>query len=237
MFLLLDQNSRLPDDSQGLFVAILWSLWTSRNNLIFQNFSENHNAVIERARAMLLTRKIIPVVTTTTPIVLSDKWMPPSFGWIKCSTDGAFDDITGENGAGYVMRDFTSKAYLCAAMVFEVSSAEEAEARAIRGVLKKAVDQKMTHIIIESDAKKLVEQFSSGLFDGDSSTDAIFKDIKLYSSKLSACIFSFQPRTCNYVDHELAQWAKCKKSSMYWSVPPAWLAPTVEGDHYPFEGL
>ncbi|XP_026442459.1 uncharacterized protein LOC113342005 [Papaver somniferum] len=237
MLWLLDQNSRLPDDSQGLFFAILWSLWTSRNNLIFQNLSENHNVVIERARAMLLTRKIIPIVTTTTPIVLSDKWMPPSFGWIKCNTYRAFDDITGENGAGYVMRDFTSKASFCAAIVFEVSSAEEAEARAIWGVLKKAVDKKVMHIITEKDAKKLVEQFSFGLFDGDSSTDAIFKDIKLYSSKLSSCIFSFKPRTCNSVAHELAQWEKHKKSSMSWSVPPAWLAPTVEGTISLFEGL
>ncbi|XP_026417461.1 uncharacterized protein LOC113312943 [Papaver somniferum] len=226
-----DQNSRLPDDSQSLFVAIMWSLWTSRNNLVFQNVSENHTSVLERAKAMLLTRKTTTIATLTTPISLSHKWMPPLFGWIKCNTDGAFDDITGYNGAGYVMRNFTSKASFCAAMVFEVSSAEEVEARAIWGVLKKAVDQKMTHLIIESDAKKLVEQFSSGSFDGDPRTYAIFKDIKLFSSKLSACIFSFQHRICNSVAHELAQWEKHKKASTYWFVPPAWLAPTVEGDY------
>ncbi|XP_026451439.1 uncharacterized protein LOC113351716 [Papaver somniferum] len=155
--------------------------------------------------------------------------MPPSFGWIKCNIDGAFDDITGDNGAGYVVRDFSSKASFCAAMVFGVSCAEEAEARTIWGVLKKAVEQKLTHIIIESDAKDLVEQLSSGFFDGDPRTDAIFKDIKLFSSKLSACIFSFQPRICNYVTHELARWTKRKKTSMYWTVPPVWLVPTVEG--------
>ncbi|XP_026410850.1 uncharacterized protein LOC113306079 [Papaver somniferum] len=183
------------------------------------------------AKVMLLIRKNANVATLTTHIALSHKWMPHLFGWIICNTDGAFDDITGENGAGYVMRDFSSKASFCAAMVFEVSSAEEAEARAIWGVLKKAVEQKMTHIIIESDAKKLVEQLSFGYFDGDPRTDAIFKDIKLFSSKLSACIFSFQPRICNFVAHELAQWAKRKKSTMYWYVLPSWLAPTVEGDY------
>ncbi|XP_026459414.1 uncharacterized protein LOC113360080 [Papaver somniferum] len=209
----------------------MWSLWTSRNNLVFQNVSENHTSVLERARAMLLTRKTSFVATPTTPNALCHKWMPPLFGWIKCNTDGAFDDISGDNGAGYVMRHFSSKASFCAAMEFEVSSAEEAEARAIWGILKKAVEQKMTHIIIESDAKNLVEQFSSGFFDGDPRTDAIFKDIKLFSSKLSACIFSFQPRICNFVAHELAQWAKRKKTSLYWLVPPAWLAPTVEGDY------
>ncbi|XP_026451501.1 uncharacterized protein LOC113351782 [Papaver somniferum] len=187
---------RLPDDAQQLFVAILWSLWTSRNNLVFQNVSENHKSVIEKAR-------------------------------IKCNIDGAFDDISGDNGAGYVMRNSTSKASFCAAMVFEVSSAEEAEARAIWRVLKKAVEHKMTHIIIESDAKKLMEQFSLGSFDGDSRTDAIFKDIQLFASNLITCIFNFQPRICNTVAHELDQWTKRKKTSMYWSMPPAWLTPTV----------
>ncbi|XP_026439642.1 uncharacterized protein LOC113338429 [Papaver somniferum] len=156
--------------------------------------------------------------------------MPPSVGWIKCNIDGAFDDISGDNGAGYVMKNSTSKASFCAAMVFEVSSAEEAEARAIWGVLKKAVEQKMTHIIIEIDAKKLVEQFSLGSFDGDSRTNAIFKDIQLFASNLIASIFSFQPIICNIVSHELAR-AKRKKTSMYWFMPPAWLAPAVKGDY------
>ncbi|XP_026384273.1 uncharacterized protein LOC113279836 [Papaver somniferum] len=199
---LLEQNSRLPDDAQQLFVAILWCLWTSRNNLVFQNVSENHKSAIERARAMLLTRKNTFVATLSNPIALNQKRMSPLVGWIKCNTDGAFDDISGDNGVGYVMRNSTSKASLCAAMVFEVSSAEEAKARAIWGVLKKAVEQKMTHIIIESDAKKLVE-----------------------------IIFGFQPRICNTVAHVLAQWAKRKKTSMYWSMLPAWLAPAVEGDY------
>ncbi|XP_026429856.1 uncharacterized protein LOC113326320 [Papaver somniferum] len=222
---------RLPDDAQQLFVAILWFLWTSRNNLVFRNVSENHKYVIERAREMLLTRKNTSVATLSYPIALNHKWMPPLVGWIKCNTDGDFDNIYGDNGVGYVMRNSTSKASFCAAVVFEVSSAEEAEARAIWGVLKKAVEQKMTHIIIQSDAKKLVEQFSLGSFDGDSRTNAILKDIQLFASNLIACIFSFQPRICNTVDHELAQWAKRKKTSMYWSMLPAWLDPAVEGDY------
>ncbi|XP_026416899.1 uncharacterized protein LOC113312356 [Papaver somniferum] len=155
----------------------------------------------------------------------------PSFGWIKCNTDGAYDDISGANGAGYVMRYFSSKASFCASLVFEVKSVEEAEAKAIWEVLKKALEQQLTHIIVESDAKTLVDQFSAGQFIGDSCKDAIFKDIQFFSSKLVACIFNFQPRICNYVAHELAQWAETYNASMYWYVPPVWLLPTVEGDH------
>ncbi|XP_026459146.1 uncharacterized protein LOC113359780 [Papaver somniferum] len=180
---------------------------------------------------MLLTRKTSLPVSTAISVSICDKWMPPSIGWIKCNTDGAFDIISGENSAGYVMRDFSRKATFCAALAFEVFSAEEAEARAIWAVLKKALEQRLTHIIIGSDAKSLIDQFSARNFEGNSRTNAIFKDIQFFSSKLVACIFTFQPRCCNSVAHELAQWAKNNNSTMHWSTPPVWLLPTVEEDH------
>ncbi|XP_026396592.1 uncharacterized protein LOC113291254 [Papaver somniferum] len=201
LFWLIDTQSKLPEDDQCLFVDILWSLWTSRNNLIFQGIKENFTAVL--ARAMLLTRKSRnPSLTIPTTMHVR-----------------------------YVMRDFTKKATFCASLVFNVHSAEEAEVRAIWAVLKKAVEQHLSHIIIESDVKAFIDQFSDGNFDGDTRTDAIFNDILFFSTKLSAFIFSFQPRVYNYVAYELALWAKQNNSTMYWFKPPVWILPTVEEDH------
>ncbi|XP_026442510.1 uncharacterized protein LOC113342067 [Papaver somniferum] len=84
--------------------AILWSIWTGRNNFIFQNMIENLTNVLARARAMLLSRKPCITVSSTTPVSICDKWMHLFFEWIKCNTDGAYDEISGENGAGYAMR-------------------------------------------------------------------------------------------------------------------------------------
>ncbi|XP_026451167.1 uncharacterized protein LOC113351390 [Papaver somniferum] len=103
LFWLIDPHYKLSEDDQCLFVAILWSLWTSIKNYIFQNIKENFTDVLARARAMLLTRKSRnPSCTILSPLHVNicDKWMPPSFGWIKYNTDGAFDDISGANGAG-----------------------------------------------------------------------------------------------------------------------------------------
>ncbi|XP_026411119.1 uncharacterized protein LOC113306390 [Papaver somniferum] len=168
LFWLIDPQSKLPEDDQYLLVAILWSLWTSRNNFIFQNIKKNHTTVLAIARAMLLTRKTSLPVSTTISVSICDKWMPPSIGWIKCNTDGAFDIISGANGAGYVMRGFSKKATFCASLGFEVFSAEEAEERTIWAVLKKSVEKQFTHIIIESDAKSFIDQFSAGNFEGNS---------------------------------------------------------------------
>ncbi|XP_026451672.1 uncharacterized protein LOC113351997 [Papaver somniferum] len=218
--------SKLSEEDQSLFVVILWSIWTGRNNFIFQNLTENHITVLARTRVMLLTRKTSFTFSTTTSVSICDKWMPPSFGWIKCNIDGVFDVTSGANGAGYVMRDFSRKATFCASLVFEVHSAEEVEARAIWAVLKKALEQQFTHIIVESDAKSLIDQFSAGKFEGTLRTDDL-KDIQLFSSKLVACIFSFQPRICNSAAHELVLWAKKNNSTIYWSAPLIWLLPTV----------
>ncbi|XP_026378336.1 uncharacterized protein LOC113272753 [Papaver somniferum] len=231
MFWLIDPISKLHERDQYLFVVILWSLWQSRNNLFFQNIKETHSTVLMRARAMLLTRKPCPIISNTVSFGYYDKWIPPPTRWIKFNTDGAYDPVSGNNGAGYVMRGFSNTASFCASIVFGVESAEEAEARAIWEALKKAVEQKLTHIIIESDAQNLINQFSVGLFDGDTMTDVIFKDIQFFSSSQGACLFVFQPRICNFVAHELAHWAKTNNSTMYWSTPPIWLLPIVEGDH------
>ncbi|XP_026416530.1 uncharacterized protein LOC113311963 [Papaver somniferum] len=118
LFWLIEPQSKLLEDDQCLFVAILWSLWTSRNNFIFQNTRENHTSVLARAKAMLLTRKTSLPGSTSFSVSICDKWMPPLIGWIKCNTDGSFDIISGVNGAGYVMRYFSRKATFCASLVF-----------------------------------------------------------------------------------------------------------------------
>ncbi|XP_026459856.1 uncharacterized protein LOC113360572 [Papaver somniferum] len=46
MFWLVDLVSELPDGDQCFFVAILWSIWQSRKNPIFQNVKENDSAVL-----------------------------------------------------------------------------------------------------------------------------------------------------------------------------------------------
>ncbi|XP_026451973.1 uncharacterized protein LOC113352363 [Papaver somniferum] len=81
------------------------------------------------------------------------------------------------------------------------------EAKAIWAVLKKVVEKKLTHIIIKSDDKDLIDQFSSGRFDGDPKTDVIYKDIHFFSSFYVGCMFTFQRMTCKSVAHELALWA------------------------------
>ncbi|XP_026417071.1 uncharacterized protein LOC113312538 [Papaver somniferum] len=201
------------------------------NNLVFKNNKETYIAVLMRARAMLLTRKTSAFVSPLGPVSISDRWMPPHTIWIKCNIDGAYDVIFGKNGAGFVMWDFSKTASFCASIVFQMKSAEQAEARAIWAALKKVVEKKLTHLIIESDAQSLINQFSAGLFDGNSKTDVIFKDIQFFSSSLVACLFNFQPRTCNSVAHELALWDKTNNSAMYWSVSLIWLTLFVEGDH------
>ncbi|XP_026398432.1 uncharacterized protein LOC113294241 [Papaver somniferum] len=159
IFWLTDAVSKLPDEAQSLFVAILWSIWTSRKQIIFQNLSESHITVLARARATLLTRKPSITVSPLMFVGICDKWMPLSLSWIKCNIDGAFDVISEANGAGYMMRDFSKKASFCASLVFEVHSVEEAKSRAIWAVLKKSLEQQFTHIIVESDAKSLIDQF------------------------------------------------------------------------------
>lgn len=77
------------------------------------------------------------------------------------------------------------------------------------------MEMQLTHIIVESDAKSLIDQFSLENFEGNQRMDSLIKDISLFSSSLVACILYFQPRTRNNVAHSLAAWTKNHSDSCF----------------------
>lgn len=114
---------------------------------------------------------------------------PPPPGWIKENIVGSFDHVSLDNGAGCIMRDFAGKPSFCATITFEVFSSEEAETRTIWEVLKKEVEQQITHFIDESDAKAPIDKCSPGNFESNQQINALFKDIPLFNFSHVACIF------------------------------------------------
>ncbi|XP_026433308.1 uncharacterized protein LOC113330694 [Papaver somniferum] len=177
---LVNATAYLSDDSIKLFADLIWSICNSRNNLIFSKKNKNPSHVISKARFMIIFRNPTVSASPFINVIGATTWMPPSPCWIKCNTDGAFDHVSLANGAGYIMRDYARKPSFCAPITFEVYSPKESETRAIWEVLKKAIELQLTHIIIESDAKTLIDQFSLGNFEGNQRTDALFKDISFF---------------------------------------------------------
>ncbi|OVA12759.1 Ribonuclease H domain [Macleaya cordata] len=227
-------NANLDLSQEFPFIAcLLWAIWNSRNTLIHKNHNEPVQTILAQASRMIPTVSNSRATNSRFRNANSDTHTsttsPPTTGWIKINTDGAWNPISKEGGSGVVVRDSTRNFIFAAAIYDMFSSAEEAEIRAIWIAVKKAKEQNYRNVEIEGDAKAVLEQLRKGDFNGTWSTDAFLKDIKLWTPYFENIVFTFIPRTCNIVANDLAQWGKNNQTTMYWSSPPIWLLPALGG--------
>ncbi|OVA01250.1 Ribonuclease H domain [Macleaya cordata] len=188
-------NANLDLSQEFLFVAcLLWAIWNSRNTLIHKNHNEPMQTILAQASRMIPTVSNSCATNSRFRNANSDTHTsttsPPTTGWIKINTDGAWNPISKEGGSGVVVRDSTRNFIFAAAIYDMFSSAEEAEIRAIWIVVKKAKEQNYRNVEIEGDAKAVLEQLRKGDFNGTWSTDAFLKDIKSWTPYFENIVFT-----------------------------------------------
>ncbi|XVF45785.1 hypothetical protein PTKIN_Ptkin02bG0234500 [Pterospermum kingtungense] len=160
------------------FGAILWSIWLTRNEHIFQNKDIIFEQLVDviKARiahcAMALWPKdhasFIGVFICPENIVVPKRnekqrtrqnWMPPPSGSVKFNVDRSSTGKLGPAGIGGVMRDHTTKELACFSKSIGVEDSNIAELLAIREAFlvfiasPLVVDKKL---IIESDSQNAV---------------------------------------------------------------------------------
>ncbi|OVA01252.1 Reverse transcriptase zinc-binding domain [Macleaya cordata] len=227
------RNTNLPEEFP--FVAcLMWSIWMSRNDLLHNNHLQSDQFILNRALKMtpLHQNPVRQIIATgdSEPHTTS-AWRPSRNGWTKINTDGAWDPINLKGGLGFIIRDCLGTFKFAAAVPTNVSSAEEAEIRAIWIAMKKAVELGIKTLEIEGDAAVVVEQLQRRNYRGSWNTEAFLRDIEVWSTNFEKLSFNYCPRLCNSVAHELAQWAKNSQYSMFWASPPMWLIPALGRDH------
>ncbi|OVA10971.1 hypothetical protein BVC80_1345g16 [Macleaya cordata] len=225
-----------PDSEERIrcfpYVAcLMWSIWNARNTLLFDNIPQPVQTIHNNALFWANQKEITLEPATNPQNSLPQIWTKPNLGWIKANTDGAWNPNTGTGSMGYIFRDWKG-AMISAASIFNDSliSAKETEIRAIWYAIKRARELKIKHLIIESDAKEVIDGLKQNLFVGDWSTDAYLKDIGDWRSSFDQLIFSFRNRNCNETAHVIAQWASQNYASMFWSTAPVWLGPYLDKD-------
>lgn len=99
---------------QELPFWILWHLWKSRNQLIFQQKQMHWKSLIQLAKTNAKEWKDMVVEDPesnfsrhTSPYSRSDHkfWRKPPDGWIKCNVDGLLLGTTIDSRADWVLRD------------------------------------------------------------------------------------------------------------------------------------
>ncbi|XP_057790938.1 uncharacterized protein LOC131008050 [Salvia miltiorrhiza] len=182
--LLVDAWNRKLCPQIGVFwkagiVTMLWLLWTTRNNYIFENKDWNGKHIIHMVRVTFLeiesnfhnighihntwedymiTRAIgISARSAPPPEVINVHWWPPSAPWIKVNTDGSALGAPGKIAAGGVFRDNWAWVRGCFHVKGGVGYAFEAELLAITHAIRIAHNRGWLYLWIESDSVYIVK--------------------------------------------------------------------------------
>jgi len=120
IFYLLEHGTAV----QSELVTIMWSIWKSRNNKLWQQVTESHGNIIERAKHLEDWRNakkkqqvqayqqgnaaavLLPTVQQVTAgRIEENRWKKPRRGRLKCKLDASFSSATNKVGAGMCIRD------------------------------------------------------------------------------------------------------------------------------------
>ncbi|KAM1525601.1 hypothetical protein ACFX10_010048 [Malus domestica] len=138
-------NDRQEDLLQEC-VFVLWRIWKSRNEMVFNGVLVNHMEMVHVVRKQILEFRSAKGVergeTDELELGLVEhfagqpiRWKRPMFGVLKINCDGAWCGKTGKGGYGWVLRDFAGM-LLAAGGVGGLSFSTAAMAEVKRKLLK-----------------------------------------------------------------------------------------------------
>ncbi|KAG5395391.1 hypothetical protein IGI04_025354 [Brassica rapa subsp. trilocularis] len=187
-----------------------WTLWTARNQLIFENKSpsqrETTTKALKTAREWAqaqegLTKQHQQPITKLIPhrrqeLDISDLTV--------CFTDAAWDKASNKAGLAWTFnQQATSMTHEGSKVSDHVSSALMAEALAIREALQSAISLDITRIKINSDNQTLIRVINSEIKDKE--IYGVSQDIKIFTALFASISFNFIPRAENVRADSLAK--------------------------------
>lgn len=198
-----------PPDFIDLFVGLLWSIWHSRNLLIFQGKSLSHMDCFQIAQAVRLDYQEAnrPGLFSIDGAPVDKRWNPPPSGWIKLNLDAscAADGTTGLGGA---FRGFGGQ--LLELVAHHIPCCEEIEVAesctCLLGI-RRAKEVDFRDLIVEMDHQGLVFALQKEIIPR-SPAGTVIADILNLAKEFDRVTFHWIGRRHNRVAHHIASIAR-----------------------------
>jgi ribonuclease HI len=199
-------DKEMKELSSLQFAHTLEAIWNLRNKVVHGEGKINLIATIKSLEKKVLEFKRIG--ETSESMMQSNyqtHWTPPPPGFVKINVDAAVANsrttlaVVARNEHGNIVKAW-AKEHMAGDALF-------AEASAFLWALQLAKNSGMQQIIVEGDAKLVVEALLKNANDVSWTIAAIISDALVLASSFSSCKFGWIKRDGNTVAHMLAKFA------------------------------
>ena len=224
----------------SLFFAIVWTIWESRNHLVFSNSDKGIVQAVDIIKFRVAwwfkhhgegSSDSITVILQDIAGRCSDKikkkaastadWSPPSLGAFKFNVDGSARGNPGSAGIGGVLRDFRGKVIGSFSKFVGIADAITAEIFAIHQACVLCANSPALigkQITIISDSKGAVSWVNGSSFGSLKHVDVIY-DIRNFLLSLGRTVVIHNPRSLNCFADSLAKKGSNQEGDcMMWEV-------------------
>ena len=201
----VQKNSPTSPPWNVLFFFAVWEIWRQRNNFVFKHRSSNPS----------LAKGIVAIATEfslcadrarniSSKRVRKIRWDKPERGWMKLNTYGASNTLLGLAGGGGLIRD-EAGAWV-AGFTRKLGTVNRfcAELWALRDGLLLYQQMNMSALIVELDAKALVEALTNPSY-SNTIVSSLFDDCKQLLSFFPQCRIQHAFREANMCADQLAR--------------------------------
>ncbi|KAK6132750.1 hypothetical protein DH2020_033555 [Rehmannia glutinosa] len=222
-----------PREVGCLFLVLSNLIWYHRNRRKFEGLSSDHLSIVMSANSILrdfLASNSIPSVFSDRPHQSS-----PTAGFPRICFDGAISSQTASCGIGISAFD-SNGLFLCglSKKVRGIIDPEIAEFLALKEALLLASSLNLQSTSIFGDAAQVVLAANNQTL-GSSASSGILQDIFSIASRVHIKGIFWFSRSCNFVSHFLAQFAKnMDRDTFLWDQLPEPLCQSLLDDfqHY-----
>jgi ribonuclease HI len=196
-------------DTAGLFAVLLSVIWSNRNNMVWNEDSEQGQMLGFKARQLWDDWHSVQLIhqgsTSSSQQQHIITWEKPLAGWYKCNVDAAFHKEINKTSTGWVLRDHFGRFIAAATTWIDGScSIVEGESIALLEALKVMDQRGYSHVIFESDSKSVVDAIHH-FRGGNSEFSLLVSNIINFLACNQNFLVKFVRRQANMAAHTLAR--------------------------------
>lgn len=207
------QKFKYDISSNFFFQVLLSNIWLARNDFIFKNKPFHRNLIVKLSLAKSVEYTYLSSSATVPPpsISISLSWKKPPFPFFKLNCDGSAKDKL--LGAGGLIREHNGNWVKRFSTFLGSGHILKAELWSIQNGLQLAIDLNISHIIIETNSKTVVNLINDSNLSSHHCMFSLINNCKCYLHKFEEARICHVSREGNQPADLLANWGRDSSST------------------------